>query len=256
MKKQILYDKDYFENDLHTFSNIERSSLYFEPIVRSLNNIIKPSRILDIGCAKGFLVYLFRNLNIEAYGVDISSYAINRAPETVKKALFVLDIEKDNLPFPDSYFDLLVMTEVLEHLHFSSMNYILREARRVLKQNGYICLTLPAKKEEKQDVTHINLHPRPFWIKLFREKGFISASKEKKLLKKKSQKYIWENKLYFINLYKKLLEDTPPSTKLGKFLAKRGKVGNAFRELFWLSDYFFFRNQNYFDKKMMLFKKL
>jgi len=255
MKKQVLYNEDYFKGNLHTSSDIKRASLYFEPIVYSLNSIIKPSKVLDIGCAKGFLVSLFHNLNIDAYGIDISSYAINHSSETIRKNLSVLDIEKDNLLFPDNHFDLLTMIEVLEHLHFSSMDHILREIKRVLKPNGYICLTLPTKKEEKQDVTHINLHPKPFWIKLFKENGFILIPTEKKLLKKESQKYIWQNRLYFMNLYKELLKDTPSTTRLGKFLAKKGGSGNIFREVFWLSDYFFFYNKTYFDKKMMLFKK-
>jgi hypothetical protein len=99
------------------------------------------------------------------------------------------------------------------------------------------------------------LRPKSFWIDFFQERGFIIASNQKELLKKESQKYIWDNKRYFINLYRKLLKSMPPSGKLGKFLIKR-RGGNIIREIFWLSDYFFFRNKNYFDKKMILFKKL
>jgi ubiquinone/menaquinone biosynthesis C-methylase UbiE len=255
MEKQVLYNKDYFEGNFHTSSGIERTLLSFKPIAHSFNKNLKPSRILDIGCAKGFLVSLFHSFGVESYGVDISSYAVSRAPEEIKKNLFVLDVEKGNLPFPDNYFDLLTMIDILEHLHFSSINHILKEIKRVLKQNGYICLTLPTPQEEKKDITHINLRPKSFWIDFFQERGFIIASNQKELLKKESQKYIWDNKRYFINLYRKLLKSMPPSGKLGKFLIKR-RGGNIIREIFWLSDYFFFRNKNYFDKKMILFKKL
>jgi len=256
MEKQVLYNEDYFKGDLHTFSNIKRISLYFGSIVYSFNNFIKPSRILDIGCAKGFLVSLFNSFGVESYGVDISSYAINHAPEEIKKNLFVLDVEKDDLPFSNDYFDLLMIVEVLEHLHFFSISHFLKEIKRVLRQGGYVCLTLPTKKDEKQDITHINLHPKSFWVELFRKNGFLAVPEEKKLLKKESQKYIWENKQYFIDLYKKLLENSPPSTRLGKFLIRKGKIGKIFREIFWLSNYFFFYNKTYFDKKMILFKKM
>ena len=171
-----------------------------------------------------------------------------------RKNLFILDVEKDDLPFPDNYFELLTMIDVLEHLHFFSIDHLLKEMKRVLKPNGYICLTLPTKEAEKKDVTHINLHPKPFWIELFIEYNFLSAEKEKKLLKKKSQKYLWDNKLYFIKLYKKLLKNMPPSTRLGKFLLRTGKIGRILRETFWFYNYFFRYNHQYFNEKMILFR--
>jgi SAM-dependent methyltransferase len=255
MEKRILYDKDYFESDAHTFSNIERTSLYFEPIIYSLNSCIKPSRILDIGCAKGFLVFLFHSLEKEAYGVDKSSYAINNSPEEVRERLFILDVEKNNLPFPDNYFDLITLIDVLEHLRPISLDHLLGEIKRVSKPNCYICATFPTKKAEKRDPTHIILKPKSFWISLFKGYNFLLAEKEQKLLKKESQKYIWNNKLYFIKLYRKLLKNTPPSTTIGKFLGKAGSIGNIIREIFWLSNYFFCHSRFYFNQKMVLFKK-
>lgn len=256
MKEEILYNRDYFESDAHTFSNIERASLYFEPMVHSFNKLAKSLRTLDIGCAKGFLVSLFHSFGAESYGVDISDYAISRSPEEVKKNISILNIEKEKLPFPDNYFDLLTTIEVLEHLNPSSTDHLLKEIKRVLKPNGYICVILPTKNEEKGDATHINLQSRFSWIGLFREHNFLLANNEKKLLKKESQKYIWDKKTYFIKLYRGLLKDTPPSSRLGKFLTRIGKIGTTFRELVGLYKYFFRHNHKYFDKKMILFKKL
>lgn len=256
MEKRILYNKDYFESDAHTSSNIERASLYFEPMIHSLNSYLKPLRVLDIGCAKGFLVFLFHTLGTEAYGVDISSYAVTHSPEDIRKNLFVSDVEQDELPFPDNHFELLTMIDVLEHLHVSSINHLLKEIKRVLRPNGYVCLTLPTKAEEKKDVAHINLQPKSFWIDLFKKYSFLSVDKEKRLLKKKSQKYLWDNKLYFIQLYKKLLKNTPPSTQLGKLLLRAGKIGIILREAFWFCNYFFCYNRKYFNEKMILFRKL
>ena len=45
----------------------------------------KGSKILDIGCAKGFLVKELNNLGMNAFGIDISKYAISKSPEPVKK---------------------------------------------------------------------------------------------------------------------------------------------------------------------------
>ena len=45
----------------------------------------KNSKVLDVGCAKGFLVKEFRKKDIEAYGIDISTYALRHADESIKK---------------------------------------------------------------------------------------------------------------------------------------------------------------------------
>jgi len=75
---------------------------------------LKPHRVLEVGCAKGFLVRRFRQRGIEAHGADISRYAIGAAPKGIKPYVCVADIL--DLPFPDDSFDLVLCMETLEHL--------------------------------------------------------------------------------------------------------------------------------------------
>ncbi len=75
---------------------------------------LKPRRVLEVGCAKGFLVRRFRQRGIEAHGVDISRYAIGAAPDDIRPYVSVADILE--LPFPDDSFDLVLCMETLEHL--------------------------------------------------------------------------------------------------------------------------------------------
>ena len=58
-----------------------------------------------MGCAKGSLVCAFRDLGISAYGVDVSEYAIASAPDYLRKHLYVVDMDRDTLPFKDGFFD-------------------------------------------------------------------------------------------------------------------------------------------------------
>ena len=58
------------------------------------------SKILDVGCGKGFLLFEIKKLlpGIRITGFDISSYAIKNSKKEIKKNLFKFDLRK-KLPF-------------------------------------------------------------------------------------------------------------------------------------------------------------
>jgi SAM-dependent methyltransferase len=85
--------------------------------------------VLDIGCAKGYLVYLLRQRGVEAFGVDWSQYAIGTAsPDVVP---FLREASAYDLPYPDRHFALAVSFDVLEHLDGSHARRALVESARV-----------------------------------------------------------------------------------------------------------------------------
>src|SRR5210317_381289 len=51
---------------------------------------IKDEKVLDFGCAKAFSVYALRLLGIDAYGVDMSEYAIKESPKEVENYIRVI----------------------------------------------------------------------------------------------------------------------------------------------------------------------
>lgn len=81
------------------------------------------ARILDFGCAKGFLVTEFRKLGMDAWGLDVSEYAINNAePETLP----FLQLAPAYLPaFPqplfEEHWDLVITKDVIPHLPLSEV---------------------------------------------------------------------------------------------------------------------------------------
>ncbi|MCG2736012.1 MAG: class I SAM-dependent methyltransferase [Candidatus Methanoperedenaceae archaeon] len=175
-----VYDKEYFESGTKSnYQNYSHEVCYKdqEKLAKALIEIVRPSKILDIGYAKGFLVEGFQNFGVDAYGVDISEYAISCSHPNIKEKVFVLDAEKEELPFKNDYFDLVVMTEVIEHIN--NFDLIIKEIKRVLKKEGFIYLTAPTKKlfQKEKDITHINVQSRKFWIKTFGFYGFIPDKK-------------------------------------------------------------------------------
>jgi len=115
----------------------------WEPIAKKMIKHYKlnsNSKILDVGCGKGFLLHEFKKLlpNCEVKGLDISSYAIKNAKDEVKNNL-VLG-HANSLPFENSYFDLIISLNTLHNLYCFDLKKSLSEIERVGKANKYICV--------------------------------------------------------------------------------------------------------------------
>ena len=99
--------------------------------------------LLELGCGRGkLLVELARRelfKDSELYGIEQSSIAIQRASELLPN-VSVGNIEH-SLPFPDSKFSVIVMTEVVEHL--LQPWAVLSEIRRVLRDDGKLLISFP-----------------------------------------------------------------------------------------------------------------
>ena len=101
-------------------------------VVDLINKQPTPSILLDFGCGTAFL----RNKvapGIDYYGCDIA--------ETIVEDEHIRKIVDERIPFADNMFDILYVGEVIEHL--VDTDAFMREARRVLKDNGLLIITTP-----------------------------------------------------------------------------------------------------------------
>lgn len=112
----------------------------FRELACLVKELFDPERALDIGCARGFQVRALREEGIDAWGIDISDYAISTAPEDVAPYLKVSGCQKTG--FPDGYFDLVLLMETLEHIPPYDIERSISEARRICK--GWILATIPS----------------------------------------------------------------------------------------------------------------
>lgn len=118
--------------------------------LEAVSGVEKP-RILDIGCHIGTDLFQLPKVNPNAkfWGIDISSDAISYAKKLAKlrgeKSIYfkVADANKP-LPFPESYFDVVLASEVIEHLHYPQQ--FLKEVRRILKSSGNLIVSTPNDK--------------------------------------------------------------------------------------------------------------
>ena len=135
-----------------------------------LKALYSPARALDVGCAKGFLVEALVKLGVDAYGCDISEFAIRNSPPGVRERLFRLDASGGGLPFPDRHFDLVASLQTFEHIR--EHDGLLREILRVLEPRGVLFVEVPTPGNPGRDVTHVNVLPRERWLELFGRFGF------------------------------------------------------------------------------------
>ena len=98
------------------------------------------SKVLDVGCGKGFLLYEMQLIEpgLEIHGFDVSQYGLDHAHPELNANLFIHRAQ-DPYPFEDNSFDLVISLGTLHNLHIFELEIAVAEIERVGKQ-GYIML--------------------------------------------------------------------------------------------------------------------
>jgi hypothetical protein len=160
-----LFDRYYYAHDCgRPYQRDEAWLEFFDRVARRIAEDIQPQTVLDAGCAWGFLVESLRRLGIEAYGLDVSEYAIQQVHPDVRPYCWVGSILD---PLPQAY-DLIVSIEVLEHMpRFDSemaVVNICNHADEVL---------FSSSPTDYQEATHFNVHSPDYWVRLFARQGYF-----------------------------------------------------------------------------------
>jgi SAM-dependent methyltransferase len=175
------FDKEYFDGPRSLgMGGYSYNSKFFKPVVEDMINyygLTNKSKILDVGCAKGFMLYDFKTYlpNCEIAGVDISSYCIDNSLESVKPFLSLGSC--DNLPYPDNSFDLVISIATIHNLKLNGVKKSLREIMRVTKKNAFIKVNGYTNDEERKNLNDWNLVAKTIlhedeWISIFDETGY------------------------------------------------------------------------------------
>ena len=136
------FDFDYWDGDRRYgfggYSFIPGRWSHIANEIITTYNLTSKSKILDVGCGKGFLLYEIQELipGIEIVGLDISEYAIQRAHPRLKADLRVFDCQK-KLPFDDKSFDLVISINTIHNFYMPEAVSCLKEIQRV-GMTGYV----------------------------------------------------------------------------------------------------------------------
>ena len=175
------FDKEFFDGDRKNgYGGYYYNSKFWTEVVKDLNNFYKlknGSKILDIGCGKGFMLFDFMKLNpnFVLEGIDISDYAITKAVPEVKKFLKVGDAK--SLPYEDNSFDLVISINTTHNLEINQCKKALSEMERVSRKDKYLIVDAYSNEIEKDRIFAWNLTAKTIlstneWINLFEEAGY------------------------------------------------------------------------------------
>ncbi len=168
------YDRDYFE--ARTRQSVPHTHDIIYPLAertaKFLCRRLDPRRVLDIGCAKGFLVQAFRAQGVPSvFGTDISFYAVSSGGAEVRGRLMVADVQA-GIPLQSASCDLITALDLFEHL--PDPEPALCEISRVLRSDGeaYLKICHPRHPNVHRDPSHVNVQPLGYWRRAFRRAGF------------------------------------------------------------------------------------
>lgn len=175
------FGKEFFDGDrLYGYGGYSYHPRFWTETVkrfRDYYNLPEEASILDVGCARGFMMHDFKQLmpKAELAGIDISGYAVETAMESMKPYIRVGNAKK--MDFPDNAFDLVISINTVHNLALEECKQALREIERVSRRHSFIIVDAYHNEEERRRLEswiltgYVCLHVEE-WKKLFKEVGY------------------------------------------------------------------------------------
>jgi ubiquinone/menaquinone biosynthesis C-methylase UbiE len=172
---------DYFDGDRnHGYGGFTYQERFWKPVVPDLIthfNLSSSSRVLDVGCAKGFFLHDLQVAlpGIEVNGIDISQYAIENSIESVRSKVRVGDAR--NLEFLDNSFDFVMSINTIHNLDRDDCAKALTEIQRVSGGKSFITVDAYRNEVERErmeawNLTALTMMSVDEWKEFFKEVGY------------------------------------------------------------------------------------
>jgi SAM-dependent methyltransferase len=175
------FGRDYFDGDRrYGYGGYSYHPRFWKETVKRFRDyygLADDASVLDVGCAKGFMLHDFKELMpaMTVAGIDVSEYAIENAIETVKPFLRVGNARE--LPYPDRPFDLVTSINTVHNLPLDECKRALREIQRVSRGNAFIVVDAWRTDEERDRMKDWVVTARTYmhvddWRAVFNEVGY------------------------------------------------------------------------------------
>ena len=163
-----IYDENYFERGLQlgisgytSYSWMPELTLKMaEFLINELE--LKNKKVLDFGCAKGYLVKALRIYGIEAYGYDASEYATTHVPLEIRKYCYWSGNNPIKSILSNNNIDIIISKDVFEHLSEHELIDLLKGIKDSSVKEIYVVVPTSIKNEGnyiieayENDKTHI-----------------------------------------------------------------------------------------------------
>lgn len=175
------FGREFFDGDRkHGYGGFRYMPRFWHPVIPTFRdhwNLTADSSVLDVGCAKGFMMHDMAEAipGITVKGVDISSYAIENAMETMRPHVQVANARE--LPFEDNSFDIVISINTIHNLDREDCAQALREIERVSRRGAFVTVDAYRNDDEKLRMEQWNLTAKTImhvdeWIAFFDEVGY------------------------------------------------------------------------------------
>jgi len=174
------FGREYFDGDRGQGYGGYRYDGRWVPIaerMRDFYGLAAGDLILDVGCAKGFLLHDFRAVipGVQVAGLDVSAYAVERAMDDVRP--FVLVGSADTLPFADKSFDLVVSINTVHNLERDRCVQAISEMERVSRRFRYLQVDSYRSEQERENferwqLTAVTHFDPAGWRRVFEQAGY------------------------------------------------------------------------------------
>ncbi len=175
------FGREFFDGERKTgYGGFYYNPRFWHPVIPTFKEFYKlddNSSVLDVGCAKGFMLYDFTQIipGIKISGIDISKYAIENSLDEVSNNLLVADARE--LPFEDNSFDLVISITTVHNFEIEDCKKALREIQRVSKKYSFITVDAFHNEDEEKIMNAWNLTAKTIlhvddWKNLFYSCGY------------------------------------------------------------------------------------
>jgi SAM-dependent methyltransferase len=137
---QQAFAQDSAEHDGPTLSEAGAKVRKVRKLFRTLIHPVRHTRILDVGCADGSVLYPFVSESTELHGIDVSAAYLQTAAQRGYRVTQA-NIDGAPLPYKNYFFDLVYAGDVLEHV--VDTDWALAQINRVMVHSGRLVLTIP-----------------------------------------------------------------------------------------------------------------
>ena len=175
------FSKEFFDGDRrHGYGGFNYLPRFWQPVIPTFRDywqLNSGHSVLDVGCAKGFMIHDLAQLipGISVKGVDVSDYAIANALDDMKPHIQVANAT--HLPFPDNSFDVVISINTVHNLDRAECAQALMEIERVSRGKSFVTVDAYRNSEEMERMYAWNLTAKTImsvddWIRFFAEIGY------------------------------------------------------------------------------------
>ncbi len=175
------FDREFFDGDRSTgYGGFTYNPRFWQPVIPTFIEhfgLDSSSSLLDVGCAKGFMLRDLQEAipGLTVAGIDVSEYAIENSMESVKSSLHVADAR--DLPFEDDSFDVVISINTVHNLDRKECAVALQEIERVSRGHAFITVDAYRDEDERERMMDWNLTAKTImatneWEQFFFEVGY------------------------------------------------------------------------------------